>query len=145
MFGSHACCWLALLLLGFASAPRAQEANAPPCGTIVLFDRNVPADNVYPVGVIDIDGRQPFRGRNSYALTPGKHVLKVGAKAPQGELSFQVQRSPDRGVRNRSFEIEVQPDRVYVIAALFDPEQDSDPKAYWKPVVLEEVAGVCKP
>ena len=39
MSGSHACCWLALLLLGFASAPRAQEANAPPCGTIVLFDR----------------------------------------------------------------------------------------------------------
>ncbi|MBP8176880.1 MAG: hypothetical protein KAX77_03860, partial [Xanthomonadales bacterium] len=67
MSASHACCWLALLLLGFASAPRAQEANAPPCGTIVLFDRNVPADNVYPVGVIDIDGRQPFRGRNSYA------------------------------------------------------------------------------
>ena len=40
MSGSHACSWFALLSLGLASAAHAQEANAPPCGTIVLFDRN---------------------------------------------------------------------------------------------------------
>lgn len=142
---SLARCWLALLSLGATATAHAQLATAPPCGTIVLFDRNVPAENLYPVGIIDIDGKQPFRMRTSYALAPGKHVLKVGEKAPQAELSYQVQRNPNRHIRDRSFEIEIQPDRVYVIAAQFDPEKDSDPKAYWMPVVIEETGGACKP
>lgn len=142
---SRATCWLALLSLGAAAPAHAQVASAPPCGTIVLFDRNVNAEHVFPVGVIDIDGKQPFRMRSSYALAPGKHVLKVGEKAPQSELSYQVQRNPDRSIRNRSFEIEIKPDMMYVIAAKFDPEQATDPKAYWMPVVLEETAGACKP
>lgn len=141
----HAACLSALALLGAAPAAEAQVANAPPCGTIVLFDRNVNAEHVFPVGVIDIDGKQPFRMRSSYALAPGKHVLKVGEKAPQAELSYQVQRNPNRSIRNRSFEIEIKPDMMYVIAAKFDPEQATDPKAYWTPVVLEEAPGACKP
>jgi hypothetical protein len=145
MSGPGFCHSLVALSLGIASTAQAQVASAPPCGTVVLFDRNVPADHVYPVGIIDIDGKQPFRGRTRYALAPGKHVLGVGEIAPESELSYQVQRNTNRHIRNRTFEIEIQPDKVYVIAALFDPENETDPKAYWRPVLLAETAGACKP
>ena len=46
---------------------------------------------------------------------------------------------------NMKISFEIQPDKVYVIAALFDPENETDPKAYWRPVLLEETAGACKP
>ena len=118
--------------------------GAGPCGTVELLRMQSDKDQLYSVSMLSIDGKTPFRAPYLHEMAPGPHVLEVGERIPPEDLSYQVARSKDRGIRKKKLELTVEQDKLYVVAAKFDKENASDVKAYWEPVVVSVTDMPCK-
>ncbi|MEX0900782.1 MAG: hypothetical protein WD081_08865 [Gammaproteobacteria bacterium] len=102
---------------------------------LVVMHNSVGGTRVHPVQVIMIDGVNLPAGRQSYALAPGSHTLRVVGLLKDAHL-----RSPpmDPAYARRSnrqpytLTIDVEEGMRYVIAAQFNGPTASD----WEPVIL---------
>ena len=129
---------VALLALAFAPA-----ASAGECGTIKLYDKNNTRQRVYGVKLLEVDGNPEWNRKYLKAVPVGSHTFKIGEQIPNSELSQQVARWNDRSIRTRELTIDVQPNVLYVIGAKFDPDQRTDVKNYWAPIVLRDEGHPC--
>ena len=129
----------AMLALGCSPAALA----AGECGTIRLYDVNNTRQKVYPVYLIEVDGKTEWKNKYLKQMPVGPHKLKIGERIPNAELSQQVARWNDRSIRTRELDIDVQPNVLYVIGAKFDFDKRTDVKEYWAPIVLRDEGHPC--
>jgi hypothetical protein len=128
-------------LLALACPPAALAAGE--CGTIRLYDVNNTRQKVYPVYLIEVDGKTEWKNKYLKQMPVGPHKLKIGERIPNAELSQQVARWNDRSIRTRELDIDVQPNVLYVIGAKFNSDKRTDVKAYWAPIVLRDEGHPC--
>ena len=118
---------------------------AGPCGTVEILRLQMDKEDIYSVSMLGIDGKAPFRTSYLHELAPGPHVLEVGERIPPQDLSYQVARSRDRGIRKKKLELTVEPNKLYLVGAQFDRENSAKVKEYWKPVVVSVTDKPCTP
>jgi len=129
----------AMLACTFAPAASAEGA----CGTIRLYDVNNTRQKVYPVYLIEVDGKTEWKNKYLKQMPVGPHKLKIGERIPNGELSQQVARWNDRSIRTRELDIDVQANVLYLIGAKFNFDKRTDVKEYWAPIVLRDEGHAC--
>ncbi len=130
-----------LLLAGVAGS------GGSSCGRINVFDVFPRSERIYPVIVIDVDGRGMGFGP-SYRLSHGRHVVTVAELIDTREFSGIDLRRKNHGLPRdhyKQIEIDVQPGVTYRLAARFHRERRHEifDKTYWDPIVWSEVAEPC--
>ena len=129
--------WMAIpvaLVMGCANmVPTVPLSSAH--GLIVMHN-SVGVGQIHPVQVTMIDGVNLPGGRQSYALAPGSHTLRVVGLLKDAHLRSPRMDIPayTRGGRSQAYDlmIDVEEGQRYVIAAQFNGPTASD----WEPVIL---------
>lgn len=111
------------------------------CGRVSTFTSMPRSEKLFPIELRRIDGIEQARGVSSYRLSAGRHVLMLQEGIPDIELD-ETENLQRRQLRQRRmaeykfFEIDVQPDTTYFLAArLADSPRDVIDNAHWRPVI----------
>ncbi len=118
------------------------------CGWITTFDNAPRQQQLHASILISIDGvSTPLRGRGSYQLATGKHLLKVGELIEDRYLGFgHAFRDRGTGDRYKTLEVEVRPDTAYSLAARLNVDRRNEWREgkFWDPVIWSTKAERCR-
>ena len=118
------------------------------CGRISIFDSAPPQQDLHPVTLISIDGKDsPFDGQTSFRVPIGSHVVAVAENVDARYLGFNSRLRDNQGrSRYKSLTIEVKADTTYRLATHILPEHRNEWRdgAWWEPVVWSESSEACR-
>jgi len=122
------------------------------CGRVSQFDMAPRHRQVYPVRVLEIDGRSPLSTTNNYRVAPGPHRVKVAELIDSEEFTnVELRRRNTNRVAQAEIEFEVEPGYTYFVGAQSFLRSDRDAIAvqqrrgqYWAPVVYLRIAEACR-
>lgn len=131
-----------------AGKPSASSLSGSDCGWINSFDNAPRQRQLHGAVLISIDGEHtPLRGRSSYRLTTGRHVLKVGELIEDRYLGFS-QTFRDRGGADRykTLVVDVAADTAYFLAARLNADHRNEWRdgRYWEPVIWNTEPENCR-
>lgn len=129
--------WLAIpiaMVMGCASISPTVPLSA--AHGLVVMHNGVGGGRIHPVQVTMIDGVNLPGGRQSYALAPGSHTLRVVGLIKDAHLRSPAMEIPAYTRRGNpaayDLTIDVEEGQRYVIAAQFNGPTAND----WEPVIL---------
>ena len=111
------------------------------CGRVSVFFRPPEARYLYPAYFNKIDDKRVNYSKNTFRLSPGKHVIEINELIIS---SFKM--IPGRKTTreySKTIEIDVKPNFTYHLAAKFLRE-DSTKESFWEPVIWKETQGKCE-
>lgn len=118
------------------------ESELMGCGYLSVFFTPPGTKYQYPAKVFEVDGESGFHFRETIKLPAGPHTLKVHEYIPDNMMS---RRKP--GIEKaKTFELTIEPNKTYHIAAQFDPKKRLSviDEAYWEPIVWKVSDSKCK-
>ncbi len=122
---------LTLILLTSISYSSPFVKPSEPHGLLV-FSVSHSSQDVFPVSLYSIDGKQVITRKNAVWLAPGKHTIKVRSTIDLTARSgFVTARQKNNSTKNKALEIDVQEGKKYYIG--YDASDDNSNN--WKPVV----------
>lgn len=155
-------CLVFSLALGLVSSPVigqdgllanvASTSGPEGCGRVSAFTSMPRSKQLFPIILRRIDGVEMASGAApNFRLSTGKHVLMLADAIPPVELTNN-ERAKLRQLRNRRmeqfkfFEIDVQPDTTYYLAAKLAASYPRDVTSndHWEPVVWKQVSQRCR-
>lgn len=129
--------WLAIpvaLVMGCATMVPTVPLSAP--HGLVVMHNSVGVGSIHPVQVTAIDGVNLSGGKQSYALAPGRHTLRVAGLLKDAHLRSPAMEIPAYTRRGNPaayvLTIDIEEGQRYVIAAQFNGPTAND----WEPVIL---------
>ena len=143
-----------LALAPIALAQQGDPADHPAgegCGRISAFTSMPRSERLFPIILRRIDGIEiPAAGVSSVRVEAGKRVVMLADAIPPVEFNMS-ERAALRQLRNRRmnqfkfFEIDVEPNTTYLLAAKLAPyPRDVVNNAHWEPVVWKTRAERCR-
>ena len=135
---------LAIILLPVLTAGSAyagDHKNAA-CGQVILDGVAPVTKDVYPVNLNSIDGETVVNTVDRFALSPGKHTLRVIEKIDAPELSRRNRQGEERV---KYLDIEIEADKLYYLGAQFNRTKRSKIQSgeYWDATVWRVSDGKC--
>jgi hypothetical protein len=129
--------WMAIpvaLVMGCATTAPTVPLSA--AHGLVVMHNSVGGGRIHPVAVTSIDGVNLPSGKQSYALAPGSHTLRVVGLIKDAHLRSPTMEIPayTRRGNPKAYDliIDVEEGQRYVIAAQFNGPTAND----WEPVIL---------
>ncbi len=99
---------------------------------MLIFNVSHATQDVFPVSLYSIDGKQVITRQNAVWLSPGKHTIKVNSKINLTARSGVVTaRQKITSFRNKSIEIDVKEGKKYYVG--YDASDNNSNN--WHPVV----------
>ena len=138
---------LAILVPGYALADAENQAEnqgvkSNQCGIVVLYKKPPSTKNIHFATVNSVDGQITNSGSKVFALSPGKHIIKVIEKITENSLTRR------RGeAKNFKFiEVNIEANKKYNIGAKYIRKNRSKLSTgeYWQPVVWATSDESCK-
>lgn len=129
--------WMAIpvaLVMGCASIVPTVPLSA--AHGLVVMHNSVGGGQIHAVQVSAIDGVNLSGGKQSYALAPGRHTLRVVGLIKDAHLRSPAMEIPAYTRRGNpaayNLEIDIEEGQRYVIAAQFNGPTADD----WEPIIL---------
>ena len=111
------------------------------CGLVTVYKTPPKTKNIHFASVNSIDGEVVTSGTQTFALTPGKHIIKVVEQIRENSLTRR------RGeMKNYKFiEVNIEANHKYDLGAKFIRKNRSKLKTgeYWQPVVWKTSESEC--
>ena len=99
---------------------------------MLVFSLSHASQDVFPVSLYSIDGKQVITRKNAVWLSPGKHTIKVNSNVDLTARSgFVTARQKNNSFDNKAFEINVKEGKKYYIG--YDASDNNSNN--WQPVV----------
>ncbi|HET9034524.1 MAG TPA: PDZ domain-containing protein [Dokdonella sp.] len=118
------------------------------CGWINTFDNAPRQQHLHGATLISIDGSStPLRRRDSYRVSAGRHVLRVGELIENRYLAFNQSFRDGAGAdRYKTLVVDVAPVTAYFLAARLNVDQRNEWRdgKFWDPVIWSSKPESCK-
>jgi len=127
-------------VLGLLSLVSSVVFATEPCGTVSVFFEGPETKSLYDARIGAINGKSTLLDVKEHRLTPGKYDIGV----------YELIDAPELGVDKRhrgyskTLQIQVEPNKVYRVAAKFLSGNSLNRKNFWEPVVWQIDDKECK-
>lgn len=136
---------------GLNASPGTESSTGDGCGRISAFTSMPRSQELFPIILRRIDGVEiPSAGSAAVKVPTGKHTLMVADAIPAVEFNT-TERAELRQLRNRRmaqfvfFDVEVEPDTTYYLAAKLAPyPRDVTNNKHWEPVIWKQRNERCR-
>jgi hypothetical protein len=98
---------------------------------MLIFNVSHSTEDVFPVSLYSIDGKQVLTRNNAVWLSPGKHTIRVNSKIDLTGRSAVVTARKKNNSKNKAIEIDVKEGKKYYVG--YDASDDNSNN--WQPIV----------
>ena len=112
------------------------------CGVLAVYDKTPQTKSIFHAGINSIDGKTVNTNSRSFALSPGKHIIKV----IENIVDPRFTRRRGEMMNYKFIEINIEANKKYSLGAKYIRKNRSKLKTgeYWDPVVWKVTEKACK-